>query len=291
MSTASTQSAPKDGSSAPSKDKHSSKAQSASHGARKKQQLRNKRFQDLHRTFQQVRAPERSEAEQLASVFWNPTAATREIHMTYVDFFDVKPLTTDGTPYRQYKADTSSFVDLDGIAPGTTAAFSRITGFKLWALPRTVNAGVAGAVVAVLFGLPVQPGSASSTTTGGTAATKTTILTPTSVSDWVLVGEWNEKTLATTSQVLDINGTGFVALGSFAVCDPDDFNLITYESESETGIQFMAEVSFAQTIPNVVNVAAGVSAAADVTVYTSTTGGSLSTNPMMIEACSVKKAE
>lgn len=179
----------------------------------------------------------------LASIFNNPSAANSEIHVTLTDFFESA---TGAALYQQHLADLASLAKLiNGSVSGASRPLARITKYELYALPRFGNGAVAASAVAVLFGLPVTPSiAATGTAANSTIATKSTLLTPTSVSDWVLVGKWTANSLAAGPSMLVSNSNGYTALGSFVVVDPDDFGPIA------TSIQYMARVTFAQTIPN-----------------------------------------
>lgn len=188
-------------------------------------------------------AARQSADPKLASIFNNPSAANSEIHVTLTDFFE----SSSGLElYQQHLADLASLAKLINVSTsGTSRPLARITKYELFALPRFNNGDVAGAALMVLFGLPVTPSvAATGIAAGSTVATRSTLLTPTSVSDWVLVGRWTDHSLSSAPSMLMSNSNGYTALGAFVVVDPDDFLPVA------TTIQYMARITFAQTIPN-----------------------------------------
>ena len=159
---------------------------------KQKTQPRKDRIVELQRSLAQFNINEGGNSDiqkDVRNIFWNPTASSREIVFKFVDFFD-SPGTSGQTsdPYsafQQFKFDIGDVVNWTDNAV-TTAAGARVLRYRLYALPNFDPNFVSIATRAVLFGLPVRVGSEGAIVT---VATKTTILTPTSVSDWVLVGE------------------------------------------------------------------------------------------------------
>lgn len=231
------------------------------------------------------------QANDVRNIFWNPTSSSREIVFKFVDFFDSPPVTgMQSDPYeayQQYKMDIGDILNLANAGGASTPA-ARVTKFRLYALPQ-FSVVTASSTVAVLFGLPVGAGQDGSTMT---AATKTTILTPTSVSDWVIVGEWDEATITSTAnQFLSDGNTLYTILGSWVVVDADTFLVPELVSDANLGpVQYMAEITVAQALPNLFAVEAG-----QVQSTTNSFGASIPgfpvSNKLMAEAISTRKTE
>ena len=224
---------------------------------------------------------------ELKSIFFNPTSATREIVYTVTDFFD-----STGDETLQYQQIQMSMENPLGMlhAQGTPTPFGRVEKFDLYALPRSVNAAVASSTLAVLFGLPVVGGSVPSdeTTAGneakGTAATRTTILTPTSVSDWVHVGHWDRKTLELSSQSLQAQ-QGMTVLGAMTVVDPDKWTPVTSK------IQYMAKTTIRQSLPNTVEVTGTVPSGGNANMFNIASTATPGKLDLMVEAIGVSKID
>lgn len=204
--------------------------------------------------------------------------------MQITDFFDSS--TDVNFPYQQYYVLPRNIIRLP-VGNGGASPYARIKKFELYALPRFSNAQVSQASALVQYALPVITVGTTGLEGGGAAAVKTTLLTPTSVSDWVLVGEWNEETLQLTSQSLAANVNGLTCCGALTVRDPDD--MVT---TSEVAIQFMARVTFAQALPSITTVSGSVPVASTANVFT-TVDSSVEPSDLtvMVEAVSVSKVE
>lgn len=216
----------------------------------------------------------------LRQVFNNPSSATREMLVTLVDFLESPGEAL--APYQQYQLDMRNPLGLEAGTTGVQSPLARVTSFKLFALPRSVNAAVASAVLAVNFGLPVTVGSAAAS--GGTAAVKTTVLTPTSVLDWVLVGEWTEATVSSTAQQL-LSVDGRAVLGTWGLFDPDTW------TASPDVVQYMVEVTVAQALPNWFTISGATVTSAATTAYSSALVGTPASQGLMVEALSTRKTE
>ena len=245
-----------------------------------------KGLQRLHKSHLSARQVEASNAL-TRQVFMNPTSSDREIRTTLVDFFDYDFGTDIALAFKQYLFNVANVYGFNTASPGAPSPMARLLGFQLWALPRFSNDNVADATLAVLFGLPVTGGAEGTTAT--TAALQTTLLTPTSVSDWVKVGEWNEETIDSTTQQPLITPDGNTALGTFVVVDPDDFEVLL--DATLPSVQFMAKTTIAQALPNLLDHEAGFfDGSASLWAAVPQTSG-LSPQPLMITADQVVKAE
>lgn len=218
---------------------------------------------------------------QLQAVFNNPTASTKEMVVTLVDFFESPKETV--SPYQQFQLDLKNMLGFNAGSTGAASPLARVTKFELFALPRSINADVAAATLAVLFGLPVNAGTGG--TAGATAAVKTTILTPTSVLDWVLVGSWNENTITSTAQQLISGSNGLTVLGTFAVFNPDDWTPVA------DPLQYMAKVTIAQALPSYFTVMGAVPTAISENAYSSVTGSEATQLGLMAESVATRKTE
>ena len=243
-------------------------------------------LQRLHQSHLNARSV--GEANSLTrQVFMNPTSSDREIRTTLVDFFDYNFGTDIALAFRQYLFNVANVYGFNTASPGAPNPMAQVLAFQLWALPRFSNDNVARATLAVLYGLPVTGGAES--TTGTTAALQTTILTPTSVSDWVKVGEWNEKTIDLTTQQPLITPDGNSALGTFVVVDPDDFQVIL--DDTLPPVQFMAKTIISQALPNIIDHEAGFfEGSASLWAAVPQTSG-IPAQPLMVTADSVTKKE
>ena len=216
--------------------------------------------------------------------FNNPSASDREIVTTIIDFFDFDFQTEPALAYKQYIFYPNNVYGMATASPGAPNPLGRPLSHELWALPRFVNDSVGTAGVAVMFGVPVTAGSGL---TASTCAQQTTFLTPTSVSDWVKVGEWNEKTVDLSTQQLLVAPDGGTAMSTFTVIDPDDSTLIT----SGNPIQFMAKTKVAQALPNLIDVKAGTfSGSATLWSAVPQTPG-ITASPVMVVADHITKTE
>jgi len=217
----------------------------------------------------------------LQSVFNNPTAAAKEMLVTLTDFFESPAEVL--SPYQQYQLDLRNALGFNSGSTGVVAPLARVTKFELFALPRTQNAAVAASTLAVLFGLPVNAGTGESA--GATAATKTTVLTPTSVLDWVPVGSWSESTITSTVQQLLTTPEGLTILGTFAVFNPDDW------TPTNDAIQYMAKVTMAQALPSYFTVQGAVPTAIGETAYSSPVASTPGALGLMAETIATRKVE
>jgi hypothetical protein len=165
----------------------------------------------------------------------NPTGAQKEVTFRVTDFFDS---TGDvDFPIQQYQYSLNqTFFD-----PGPdlgTAAISRVKSFHLYALPQFELTTDTSSVLAT-YALPVNTDGIN-----GTACQQATLLTPTSVSDWVPIGSWYaNKVFGNSNITMAVNASGSQVLGAIAFANPDDGLPFTGK------IQMMARFEVAQTLP------------------------------------------
>lgn len=196
----------------------------------------------------------------------NPQGSKKELVLDIIDFFDYDGTTCNAV--NQYKYSVNNF----NIVPPDTNAISgavpqknvgKVTSVKLWALP-AFSLDTDSSAVMVLFGVPVNAYGNTAIVgdpiTGidqqsykGTAGQMATVLTPTSVSDWVMVGKWDATSLFGDSNFYPAYDDGSnQALFTYSVVDPDSGAATT------TKIQFMVEVVQEQTLPILGSVDVGI---------------------------------
>jgi len=184
----------------------------------------------------------------------NPSGSAKELVTQYVDFFDyVYDDSGTGQHIRQYKFNPNFNNLFPPASLQPSANVSRVERVKLWALPN-FQIDTADSSCIVDFGVPVHsvsdvkyvPGATPTVEVDafrGTAAQKSTLLTPTSVSDWVKVGEWHAKSLFDDSNFSPAyDSLGNQALFTAVVVYPD--NGAAYARN----VQFMVEIEVAQTL-------------------------------------------
>lgn len=172
----------------------------------------------------------------LSGGFVDPTSSTNELLLDVTDYFDS---TGDAEFAFQQWLTTSDYQIFN--PKFNQANMVKLVSFDLYALP-DFDLDTAASPVMVLFGVPVQVSGTSSC-----AAQQTTLLTPTSVSNWVKVGSWSAKSLFADANVAPPDSEGDrICGGSFVVVNPDDME------PSALRIQYRAEARFAITMPQVI---------------------------------------
>lgn len=184
----------------------------------------------------------------------NPSGSAKELVFECIDFFDYVPNPAAGL--RQYAFNPKSF-NLTPPFPGAGGSATvennvgKIKSVKLYALP-DFSLNVSAASVQVLFGCPVSKfGRYDNASTPpeqdgfvGTVAQRATLLTPTSVSDWVEIGGWSASSLFKDANF----GPTYTpsqeqVLFTISCLDPDDASL------SDLNVQLMVVVEVAQSLP------------------------------------------
>lgn len=206
----------------------------------------------------------------------NPQGNKKELVLDVVDYFDYDGGTTNA--YRQYKYRVNNFNLIPaslaqelceksartGVEEAITIPINnigKVESVKLWALP-SFGIDVSDQVVQVLFGVPLQNQQAvnikdppeDSTQDGynGVGAQMTTTLTPTSVSDWVLVGSYKSGELFRDSNYgPTYDDFGNQCLFSYCVVTPDN------GVQTTTKLQFLVEIEVSQTLPLLGSIVAG----------------------------------
>lgn len=195
--------------------------------------------------------------------FMNPSAAQKEVVVQYQNYFD-----SVASSYQQIKVDTS---DNPMSTSGTfSEGIGRVDSFELWALPQ-FNLTTNSSTTMVAFGVPVSSGG-----NPACAAQQTTVLTPTSVSDWVKVGSWRRSELFADSIILPLDDgvEGFV-LGTCTVLDVDTLTL------AETILQYRAVYDIAWTMPSASRLNQAVLTSTSSNAWSAAVTGSLSTEDVM----------
>jgi len=217
----------------------------------------------------------------------NPSGSQKELVWEFVDFFDyVKSTATPTKPFRQYILDVSNnIITPSPLNPAKN--IGRVEKVKLWALPQfDIDVGIAS--IAVDFGVPVvQSGAASALVSANeaTAAQKGTLLTPTSVSDWVLVGSYDAKSIFDQSNFGPVfNTSGDQVLFTVAVVNPDD------GKESGSTVQFMLECTMSQTIAPQNNIKMKLIESADTNAWSQAGTGSVADTPAFIRLKHLRNA-
>lgn len=186
----------------------------------------------------------------------NPSGSEKELNVKVSDFVDSDPghLST-----YWFDIDSNGLELFPTVASAKMGPRCRVKRVTVYALPRFVNSDVSAASVLVCFAVPVTVGCSDpneSSTTSQSAASKSTLLTPTAVSDWVKVGYWNAEKLFSTTDMSPAfhnagNGTlSLQPLGTIGVYNPDNGSLI----ENTKPIQLRYDIEYSITIPPLTSV-------------------------------------
>lgn len=177
----------------------------------------------------------------------NPDAASNEVELTLTDYFDYADMKASGV----YLLGLNSIPNMRSIYQQTdmVGAGTRIRRVRVYALPRFALDTATSAAL-VLFGVPTSMSQAL----GGQInfvylGQKATLLTPTSVSDWVMVGSYEFDNLfgvtgyePVVTEVKD-SLQPMTNLFEVQLLNPDDF------SNLEIDCQFRVEVEYAAAVP------------------------------------------
>ncbi len=184
----------------------------------------------------------------------NPSSSTKELHITYTDYFDTTGLIDFA--YQQFVFDPSfspMISQSDTVSPFNLC---KVTSVKLYALPR-FNVDTSASSVLFVFGLPVISGDLDTC-----AAQQSTLLTPTTTSKWVVVGSWTANKIFKDSNVTPaLDNKGNTALGSWVLLDPDTL------SPSTKVVQCRIEFKVSQTIPQVTQASYSIPTSDDASVW------------------------
>lgn len=210
-------------------------------------------IQNAHRKLLEYNQQTLHESATRSWALSNPTSSGNSLKVKLMDFFDSPVITAEGTEaYQQYLFSVKNVLGIDtDAAVSANGALSVVESFELYALPQ-FDLNTSNSSVMVLFGVPVQLVGTGAAGTGSTVATKSTLLTPTAVSDWVKVGSWNRNQLFDTTLVQPAySGNGsLMCLGSFVIVDPDTGDLFP-DGSSGPVIQYMARISVSQVLPQI----------------------------------------
>lgn len=216
----------------------------------------------------------------------NPSGSAKELVIEYVDFFDYDPGADPTTaPFKQYKFNPNFNNLVNPALNNPTENISRVNSVTLWALPQFAVSTVESSV-AVDFGVPVHSVSDAILTATpslevdilrGTASQKSTLLTPTSVSDWVKVGHWSyDKLFAVSNYNPVYDSLGNQCLFTFTVVKPDN------GVASAQGVQFMVEIEASQTLPPMSGIEVGRPASNNPTAWYNAVAGGTGVTPAFV---------
>lgn len=182
--------------------------------------------------------------------FYDPTDATSEIRFRVTDYFDSSANATNYVD--QYLFDVSQEFVRPSPISGMNSTMCFVESVTLFALPGFSVATNTGALL-VPFHVPVKFNANGETQT---ACQQSTLLTPSSVSNWVKVGSWKAKKLFRDGIYSPIRSQGsnqvLFCVGCF---EPDDLTPTTVK------VQFRAEIIVSQNLPAMNAAIAGVFAA------------------------------
>lgn len=186
-------------------------------------------------------------------------SSTKEILFRYTTYFNSLDQAATGNSGVYYFRTDQDFIEN---ASSAGSPVMKVESLTLYALPG-FGLNTASSPAMVLFGVPVR---SMDGTVVRNAAQQSTMLLPTSVSQWVRVGGWTADKLfadATLQPATVSSATlSFAALCQWAVVDPDTFTSITGPDFTE-GIQFKLVVTVSQTLNVSQNVNAHIEYSAD----------------------------
>jgi hypothetical protein len=176
--------------------------------------------------------------ESIGTGWYNPKSSSKEIKVVLTDFFD----STDGIlgTYQQWLfSPVNPF--FPSAAGSADANLGKVTKVRFYALP-SFTLDTSASPQMVIFGLPVLASGV-----GACASQQSTLLTPTSVSDWVSVGGWDASKIFADANVIPAvnDATSATPLGSLRVVNPDDY------SASSVIVQFMVQAHVSYTLPQI----------------------------------------
>lgn len=183
----------------------------------------------------------------------NPSGNQSEVKLRARIFFQQGGPDYNADPFSQILFDIMDNNIFTNPATSSEKNLSRIESVSVYALPvfrNVLSDGVAGSVVAVLYGLPAFVGGK-----GLTVAQRSTILTPTSVSDWVYVGGFShDKTFSDGNVQPQVNSSNCQVVGQVAIIDPDTGNPIVNTADDFISIQYYVDITYTQTLPTYTDV-------------------------------------
>jgi len=186
-------------------------------------------------------------------------ASTKEILFRYTSYFNSLDQAATGNSGVYYFRTDQNFIEN---AASTGSPVMKVESVALYALPG-FGLNTAASPAMVLFGVPVR---SMDGTFIRNCAQQSTMLLPTSVSQWVKVGGWTADKLFgdSTLQPATVSNTtfSFAALCQWAVVNPDTFESISGATFTE-GIQLKLVVTVSQTLDVSQNVNAWIEYAAD----------------------------
>jgi hypothetical protein len=184
-------------------------------------------------------------------------SSTKEILFRYTSYFNSQDQAATGNSGVYYFRTDQDFIEN---AASSGSPVMKVESVSLYALP-AFGLDTTSSPVMVLFGVPVR---SMDGTFIRNAAQQSTLLLPTSVSQWVKVGGWTADKLFedSTLQPATVSNTtfSFAALFQWAAVNPDTFDVLPAVIGS--GVQFKLVVTVSQTLNVSQNVNAWIEYAA-----------------------------
>lgn len=181
--------------------------------------------------------------------FNDPTQSMSEIAYTITDYFDIvhEGETEPFTGVNQYYFDTSQ--PLFQPAPELSAPyFTRVTKADFYCLPRFSGGKIDSSETSLLiaYGIPAAGDLGSEENVPLTVGQKTTLLTPTSVYNWVKVGTFKESQFRSTLAAPALSPLPILGmcLGALAILNPDDGKVL-----KDFTVQCRAVIRVSQSVP------------------------------------------
>jgi hypothetical protein len=190
-------------------------------------------------------------------------SATKELRFDFVDYFDTSGDAAAG--YFQWVWDPAQSVFTTGSFSTSDGYPAYVRGADLYALPKFA---LDSSDSSVLF-ITSCPVTVADSTTGVAGAVRSTLILPTSVQKWVLVGRWRaDQLLGTSTYLPSISSTGgYQAIFSGVCLDPDSLAV------SAANVQCKIVLHISQAIPPVVKLGFGLTNSNNPDILHSVVGG------------------
>lgn len=205
----------------------------------------------------------------------NPTSAGNEVILAVTDYFDSDPTAAS----QAYLVNVPSLPTISSVDGSSEAYGNRIKRVHVHALPR-FEEDTATSSSLVMFAVPALRPITGDDSGKNYFAQDATLLTPTSVSNWVKVGSYDFDNLfgvtgyePVYTNVNDTVKKSLLNVFEIQVLDPDDF------TASKNAIQYRVDIEYAANVPLIQQVyqtvlseatawKGGVSVATEVKSYT-----------------------
>lgn len=189
--------------------------------------------------------------QQYASIFNNPTGNANELifrSTVYPDYKYEENGAQQNVNSIQYTFEVVENNPFNGLS-GLENNLCRIKHVHFHALPKFVNDGVASNTLLAMYALPVQNGGTTSANSVTSACQRSTILTPTSVSDWVYIGGFSQDKVFGTSTFAPTMTFDYQVIGTLAIVDPETLTPVVDSDGKQLPIQLKITVEYAITLP------------------------------------------